>query len=154
MSRATFSQIIGWRSVGLMSWPTVNVPKIKAADAEPRIQPYSKGLPAISGLAELTDKASAIEVVGASAAAWIRAIKRNSQIVSARTNEAAVPAANTAQVASTRRNDPKESASSPTNGPATRRMHNAAARIRPICWELKALDSKNLGQNGDETPNA
>jgi hypothetical protein len=105
---------------------------MNAADAEPRIQPYSKGLPSIFGLAELIDKASAIEVVGASAAACMRAIKRNSQKLSAHTNEAAVPAANTAQVASTRRNDPKESASSPIKGPATRRMHKAAASISPI----------------------
>jgi hypothetical protein len=33
-------------------------------------------------------------------------------------------------------------------------MLNAAAKIKPICWELRALDSKNLGQNGDATPNA
>jgi hypothetical protein len=43
--------------------------RLTAAEPEPRIQPYSKGFPAISGFAALTDNASAIEVVGASAAA-------------------------------------------------------------------------------------
>jgi len=52
-----------------MSCPAINVPKTKAAEAEPRIHPYSNRLPANRGLAVLTDNASAIEVVGARAAA-------------------------------------------------------------------------------------
>jgi hypothetical protein len=46
-SKTTFIQMIGLRSVRLISWPTISVPNTKAADAEPRIQPYSKGFPAI-----------------------------------------------------------------------------------------------------------
>src|SRR5256886_693054 len=132
-SRATFIQMIGVRSVRLISCPMINVPKTKAADAEPRNQPYSKDLPRQRGFATVTDSASAIEVVGASAAACIEAIKSNDQKVFARDSVAAVPAAKAAQVASTRRNDPQRSASLPTTGPAARRTNIAAASIRPIC---------------------
>lgn len=52
-----------------MSCPTTIVPTTKAAEPDPRIQPYSRGLPATWGIAAFTDNASAIEVVGASAAA-------------------------------------------------------------------------------------
>src|SRR5439155_19335271 len=146
--------MIGVRSVRLISCPMINVPKTKAADAEPRNQPYSKGLPRQRGFVTVTDSASAIEVVGASAAACTKAIKSNDQKVFARDSAAAIPAANAAQVASTRRNAPERSASLPTTGPAARRTNIAAASIRPICSELKPLVSKNFGQNGDATPNA
>lgn len=53
----------------LISCPTDNVPTTKAIEAEPRIQPYSKGLAPIWGFAVLTANASAIDVVGASAEA-------------------------------------------------------------------------------------
>jgi hypothetical protein len=66
----------------------------------------------------------------------------------------ALRAAKTAQVASTRCNDLEVSASLPTNGPAARRTNIAAARMKPICWEVKSLVSKNFGQNGEATPNA
>ena len=131
-----------------------SVPSTKAADAEPRIQPYSKGLPDISGFAALTDSASAIEVVGASAAACSEAIKSNNQKVFTSDNAAAIAAARAAQVASTRRHDLEMSASLPTNGPAARRTNIAAPRMKPICCEVNALVSKNFGQNGEATPNA
>src|SRR6059058_1134455 len=104
-SRATFIQMIGLRSVRLITWPMISVPTTKAADAEPRIQPYSKGFPDISGFAALTDNASAIDVVGASAAACSEAIKSNNQKVFTSDNAAAIAAARAAQVASTRRHD-------------------------------------------------
>src|SRR5436190_1213198 len=66
----------------------------------------------------------------------------------------AVAAARAAQVASTRRHDLEMSASLPTNGPAARRTNIAAPRMKPICCEVKALVSKNFGQNGEATPNA
>src|SRR3954452_19293395 len=99
-----------------------SVSSTKAADAEPRIQPYSKGLPAINGLAALTVSASAIDVVGASAAAWTRATRRNSQKPLAHEKAAAAPAANTMQSASTRRSRPDRSAKRPTRGPAAKRI--------------------------------
>src|SRR3954447_27202 len=138
-SRATFIQMIGLRSLRLTNWPMISVPSTKAADAEPRIQPYSKGFPAIRGFAALTDNASAIEVVGASAAACSEAIKSNNQKVFASDNAAAIAAARAAQVASTRRHDLEISASLPTNGPAARRTNIAVPRMNPICCELKAL---------------
>src|SRR2546421_2599526 len=153
-SRATFIQMIGLRSLRLMNWPMISVPNTKAADAEPRIQPYSKGFPAIRGFAALTDNASAIDVVGASAAACSEVIKNNNRNVFANDNAAAIPAAKAAQVASTRRNDLVRSASLPTNGPAARRTTIAAPSIKPICWEVRAFVSKNFGQNGEATPNA
>src|SRR3954466_2561111 len=153
-SRATFIQMIGLRSVLVISGPMISVPSTNAADAEPRIQPYSNGLPDISGFAALTDNASAIEVVGASAAACSEAIKSNSQKVFASDNAAAIAAAIAAQLASTRRHDLEISASLPTNGPAARRTNIAVPRMNPICCELKALVSKNFGQNGEATPNA
>jgi len=100
----------------------------------------------------LTDNASAIDVVGASAAACREVMISNNQKVF--DNAAAIAAAKAAQVASTRRNDLETSASLPTNGPAARRTNIAAARMKPICWEVKPLVSKNFGQNGEATPNA
>src|SRR5690349_11832461 len=70
-----FIQMIGVTSFRLMSCPTVSVPTIKANDAEPRIQPYSNSFPEDRGRAALTDNASANEVVGATEAAWIMAMK-------------------------------------------------------------------------------
>ena len=100
----------------------------------------------------MTDNASAIDVVGASAAACSEVMISNNQKVF--DNAAAIAAAKAAQVASTRRNDLETSASLPTNGPAARRTNIAAARMKPICWEVKPLVSKNFGQNGEATPNA
>ena len=100
----------------------------------------------------MTDNASAIDVVGASAAACREVMISNNQKVF--DNAAAIAAAKAAQVASTRRNDLETSASLPTNGPAARRTNIAAARMKPICWEVKPLVSKNFGQNGEATPNA
>ena len=102
----------------------------------------------------MTDNASAIDVVGASAAACREAMISNNQKVFANNNAAAIAAAKAAQVASTRRNDLETSASLPTNGPAARRTNIAAAKMKPICWEVKPLVSKNFGQKGDATPNA
>ena len=59
----------------------IKVPDRKAADAAPRIHPYSSGLPAKCGLPILTVNASAIDVVGASAAAWTREASRTNQKV-------------------------------------------------------------------------
>ena len=102
----------------------------------------------------MTDNASAIDVVGASAAACREVMISNNQKVFANNNAAAIAAAKAAQVASTRRNDLETSASLPTSGPAARRTNIAAARMKPICWEVKPLVSKNFGQNGEATPNA
>jgi hypothetical protein len=146
--------MIGLRSVRLISWPMISVPNTKAADAEPRIQPYSKGFPAIWGFAALTDNASASDVVGASAAACIEAMISNNQKVFANNKAAAVADAQTAQVASTTRNDLETSANLPTDEPAASRTNMAAVRTKPICWEVKPLVSKNFGQNGEATPNA
>src|SRR5437660_1553326 len=147
-SRVTFIQMIGLRSLRLMNWPMISVPNTKAADAEPRIQPYSKGFPAIRGFAALTDNASAIDVVGASSAACSEVMISNNQKVFANNNAAAIAAAKTAQVASTSRHDLETSATLPTNGPAARRPNIAAAKMKPICWDVKPLVSKQLGQNG------
>src|SRR5205814_8975529 len=91
-SRATFIQMIGLRSVLVISWPMLSVPSTKAADAEPRNQPYSKGLPDISGFAAVTDNASAIDVVGASASSCSHAIKSNNQKEFANNNAAVIAA--------------------------------------------------------------
>src|SRR4051795_9049258 len=151
-SRATFIQMIGLRSVLVISWPMISVPSTTAADAEPRIQPYSNGLPDISGFAALTDNASAIEVVGASAAACSEAMKSNNQKLFASDNAAAIAAARAAQLASTRRHDLEISASLPTKGPAARRTSIAAQRIILICCEFIFFVSKNFGPNGEATP--
>ena len=50
--------------------------------------------------------------------------------------------------------EPARSASIPTIGPARRRVNIPAASTIPISCGLKALVSKNLGQNGDATPKA
>jgi hypothetical protein len=102
----TFIQMIGVTSVWLMSCPTVSVPNIKAKDAEPLIQPYSKSFPAKRGLAALTDNASAKEVVGAREAAWITAIKSSDAKECAHNKAAADAAANAVQTARARRNEP------------------------------------------------
>jgi len=64
------------------------------------------------------------------------------------------PAANAVQIARARRNEPARSANIPTIGPARRRVNIAAASTMPISCGLRALVSKNLGQNGDATPKA
>jgi len=127
---------------------------MKANDTEPRIQPYSNSRPANRGLAALTDNASAREVVGARQAAWITVMKSSNEKECAQNNAAADAAANAVQSARAMRNEPARSANIPTNGPAARRINIAAASIKPICWGLSALVSKNLGQNGDATPKA
>src|SRR5690242_3487839 len=131
-----------------------SVPSMKAADPAPLIQPYSNGLPARSGFAALTDNASAIEVVGASAAACTEATRSNNQKPFASNSVAAVAPATTAQAASATRRDRQRSASLPTKGPAPSRTSIAALRIKPICCELKSLVSKNFGQNGEATTKA
>jgi predicted lipid-binding transport protein (Tim44 family) len=115
-----------------MSCPTVSVPIIKANDAEPRIQPYSNSFPANRGLAALTDNASAREVVGASEAAWITAMKSSKAKECAHHKAAADAAANAVQIARAKRNEPARSANIPTIGPATRRVTMAAASTMPI----------------------
>jgi len=130
------------------------MPKIKAKDAEPLIQPYSNSRPANRGLAALTDNASAREVVGARQAAWITVVKSSNEKECAQNNATADAAANAVQSARARRNEPARSANIPTNGPAARRINIAAASINPIWWGVSALVSKNLGQNGDATPKA
>src|SRR4051812_11581394 len=137
-----------------MSCPTVNVPNIKANDAEPRIQPYSKVLPAICGLAALTDSASAKEVVGAREAAWITAMKSSRANECAHNKAAADAAAIAVQIPRASRNVLDRSANTPTIGPARSRVNIPAASTMPISCGLKALVSKNLGQNGDATPKA
>jgi len=154
MRNDKFSQMIGVTSFWLISCPTVSVPKINATDAEPRIQPYSNSFPANRGLAALTDNASAREVVGARDAAWITVTKSSSANVCAHSKAAADAAANALQIARAKRNEPARSASIPTIGPARRRVSIAAASTMPISCGLKALVSKNLGQNGDATPKA
>jgi hypothetical protein len=154
MSKEAFIQIIGVTSVRLISWPMVSVPNMKANDAEPRIQPYSNSRSAHCGLAAFTDNASARDVVGARQAAWITVMKSSNEKECAQNNAAADTAANAVQSARARRNEPARSANIPTNGPAARRINIPAASIKPICWGLSALISKNLGQNGDATPNA
>ena len=149
-----FIQMIGVTSVRLMSCPIVRVPNMKANDAEPRIQPYSNSFPANRGLAALTDKASAREVVGAREAAWITVMKSSNAKECAHNNAAAEPAANAVQIARARRNEPARSANIPTIGPARRRVNIAAASTMPISCGLRVLVSKNLGQNGDATPKA
>jgi len=149
-----FSQMIGVTSVPLMSCPTVSVPIIKANDAEPRIQPYSNSFPANRGFAALTDNASAREVVGARDAAWITVMKSSNAKECAHNKAAADEAANAVQIARAKRNEPARSASIPTIGPARRRVNIPAASTKPISCGLKALVSKNLGQNGDATPKA
>src|SRR5687767_14132503 len=66
---ATFIQMMGLRSAATMSCTTTRVPTKKAADAAARISPYSNRFPAIRGLAALTVRASASDVVGARPAA-------------------------------------------------------------------------------------
>jgi hypothetical protein len=99
-SSATFIQMMGMRSVGFTSCPANRVPDRKAADAAPRIQPYSNGFPAITGLAALTASASARDVTGARAAAWTMATARTTRKLLAGASEAAATAAMTIQVAS------------------------------------------------------
>jgi hypothetical protein len=149
-----FSQTIGVTSVRLISCPTVSVPNIKAKDAEPRIHPYSNSFLPIRGLAALTDNASAREVVGASEAAWITVMKSSNAKECAHNKAAADAAANAVQIARASRNVPDRSANIPTIGPARSRVDIPAASTMPISCGLKALVSKNLGQNGDATPKA
>jgi hypothetical protein len=146
--------MIGVTSVGLMSCPTVSVPNKKASDAEPRIQPYSNSLPASRGLVVLTDNASAREVVGAREPAWITVMKSSNAKECAHNKAAADAAANKVQIARAKRNESARSANIPTIGPARRRMNIAAASTMPISCGLRALVSKNRGQNGDATPKA
>ena len=137
-----------------MSWPIVSVPNMKAADPAPRIQPYSNGLPASCGLAEFTDNASAIDVIGASAAACSEAMTISGQKLSVTSKAAAIVAARPAQAASTDRKDREASASLPTNGAAARRTNIPAPQNQADLREVRAFVSKNFGQNGDATPNA
>ena len=102
----------------------------------------------------MTDNASARDVVGARQAAWITVMKSSNEKEFAQNNAAADAAANAVQSARATRNEPARSANIPTNGPAARRINMPAASIKPICWGLSALVSKNLGQNGDATPKA
>jgi hypothetical protein len=147
--------MIGVTSVRLMSCPTVSVPTIKANDAEPRIQPYSNSFPEDRGLAALTDNASANEVVGATEAAWIMAIKSSSAKECAHNKVAAIAEANAVQTARESRRDPARSANVPTTGPAKSRVNIPEARTMPIsCGPRAFVVSKNRGQNGDETPKA
>jgi cobalamin biosynthesis protein CbiD len=67
---------------------------------------------------------------------------------------AADAAANAVQIARARRNVPDRSAEIPTIGPARSRVNIPVASTMPISSGLKALVSKNLGQNGDATPKA
>ena len=149
-----FIQTIGVTSVRLMSCPTISVPNIKANDAEPRIQPYSNSFPEDRGLAAFTDNASANEVVGAREAAWTIAMKSSSAKECAHNKVAANTEANAVQIPSASRNDPARSANIPTNGQAKSRVNIPAARTMPISSGPRAFVSKNLGQNGDATPNA
>jgi hypothetical protein len=153
-SSATFIQMMELRSVRVMSCPTIKVPDRKAADAAPRIQPYSSGFPTKCGLAVLTVNASAIDVVGASAAAWTSAMSRTNQKVFIAKKVAAAAAAIAMDTARTRRREAIASASRPTNGPATRRTTSAAASIQPISCSVRPLLSKSFGQNGEATPKA
>jgi hypothetical protein len=60
-----------------MSCPIASVPTRNDAEAELRILPYSNGRPALRGAATFTASASAIDVVGASVAAWIDADEKD-----------------------------------------------------------------------------
>ena len=100
---------------------------MKAADPAPRIQAYSNGLPASCGLAEFTDNASAIDVIGASAAACSEAMTISGQKLSVTSKAAAIVAARPAQAASTDRKDREASASLPTNGAAARPYQHSRA---------------------------
>jgi hypothetical protein len=127
---------------------------MKANDAEPRIQPYSKSFPSNRGLDALTDNASAREVVGAREAAWITVMKSSNAKECAQNKVAADAAAKAVQIARANRSEPARSANIPIIGPARRRVTIAAASTMPICCRLRALVSKNLGQSGDATPKA
>ena len=151
---AALIQMMGLRSSGTMTWPITRVPTRKAADAAPRIRPYSNGFSLIRGLAALTVSASASDVVGARAAACARAIRSTSQNVSAHMYVAAAAAAMTMALASTRRREASRSASRPSSGPAANRTSNATARIKPICCGVRPLLSNSFGQYGDATPKA
>jgi hypothetical protein len=88
-----------------ITWPATSVPNTKAADAEPRTQPYSKPVAAGPRDFEASNaSASASEVVGVSAASWQRRTIRNSQNAAIQGRPHARQAARAADAASTWRN--------------------------------------------------
>ena len=126
-SKNAFIQMIGVTSVWLISCPTVSVPKIKANDAEPLIQPYSNSRPANRGLAALTDNASAREVVGATQAAWITVVKSSKEKECAQNNATADAAADEYRV---REQDATNLLDLPTSQPMVPRQDASTSRQR------------------------
>jgi hypothetical protein len=92
--------------------------------------------------------------MGARVAAWSIAIVSNDEKDFEIRNAVPTVAANAAHAARAPRNAPETSASVATTGPAVRRVNIPADRIKPICCQLRAFDSKNFGQKGDDTPKA
>src|SRR5687768_11087659 len=70
-SRAPCIHAIDVSAVHPITWPAASVPNTKAAEAEPRTQPYSNLVPADATDFEASSaRASASDVVGVSAASW------------------------------------------------------------------------------------
>src|SRR5678816_3870248 len=104
-SRTPCIHAIDVSAVQPITWPATSVPNTKAADAEPRTQPYSKPIPGGARDFEAPNaRASASDVVGVSAASWQRRTIRKIQNPATQGRPNARQAARTAAAASTRRN--------------------------------------------------